>query len=181
MSNVSDREHASTALAIVQRFYAALARGDVAGVIALLAPDIEWTEAEGFPYYSGTWRSPQAVLDNLFARIGQDWDAFSAITHSYLTENDQVVAFGDYGGITVNSVLPGPVMTDRRRAMVERMAASRGIGMADAIEAFVTEAGISRFGAPGDIAALVAFLVSPGSRWMTGSALRMDGGEIKAL
>lgn len=93
-------------------------------------------------------------------------------------------AFADLGlpsGITVNSVLPGPVMTDRRRAMVERMAASRGFDVADAVEAFVTEAGISRFGAPGDIAALVAFLVSPEARWMTGSALRMDGGEVKAL
>ncbi|WP_373509545.1 hypothetical protein [Thiocapsa sp.] len=38
MSHVSDREHASNALATVQRFYAALARGDVAGVIALLVP-----------------------------------------------------------------------------------------------------------------------------------------------
>lgn len=106
MSQVSDREHASNALATVQSFYAAIARGDVDDVIALLAPDIEWTEAEGFPYYSGTWRSPQAVLDNLFARIGRDWDAFSAITHSYVTENDQVVAFGDYGGINRTSERP---------------------------------------------------------------------------
>ncbi|WP_373509548.1 hypothetical protein [Thiocapsa sp.] len=28
---------------------------------------------------------------------------------------------------------------------------------------------------------MVAFLVSPEARWMTGSALRMDGGEVKAL
>ncbi|MEQ1710589.1 MAG: nuclear transport factor 2 family protein [Hyphomicrobium sp.] len=106
MSNVSDREHASAALVTVQSFYAALARCDVPGVIALLAPDIEWTEAEGFPYYSGTWRSPQSVLDNLFARIGQDWDGFSAITLSYVTENDRVVAFGDYGGIHRTSERP---------------------------------------------------------------------------
>jgi NAD(P)-dependent dehydrogenase (short-subunit alcohol dehydrogenase family) len=28
---------------------------------------------------------------------------------------------------------------------------------------------------------LMAFLVSPGDRWMTGSTLRMDGGEVKSI
>jgi 3-oxoacyl-[acyl-carrier protein] reductase len=27
----------------------------------------------------------------------------------------------------------------------------------------------------------MAFLVSPGAKWMTGSALRMDGGEVKSV
>jgi 3-oxoacyl-[acyl-carrier protein] reductase len=27
----------------------------------------------------------------------------------------------------------------------------------------------------------MAFLVSPGARWMTGSTLRMDGGEVKSI
>ncbi|HEX4157655.1 MAG TPA: SDR family oxidoreductase [Rhizomicrobium sp.] len=38
-----------------------------------------------------------------------------------------------------------------------------------------------RYGEPGKIAALMAFLVSPGARWVTGSALRMDGGEVKVI
>jgi NAD(P)-dependent dehydrogenase (short-subunit alcohol dehydrogenase family) len=41
-------------------------------------------------------------------------------------------------------------------------------------------AGIARYGEPGEIAELMALLVSPGARWMTGSALRMDGGEVKS-
>jgi 3-oxoacyl-[acyl-carrier protein] reductase len=28
---------------------------------------------------------------------------------------------------------------------------------------------------------LMAFLVSPGARWMTGSAVRMDGNEVKSI
>jgi ketosteroid isomerase-like protein len=52
-------------LNIVQDFYAALGRGDVAAVLRLLDPQVEWTEAERFPYYSGTWHGHQAVLDNL--------------------------------------------------------------------------------------------------------------------
>lgn len=30
--------------------YDASARGDVPAVLAVLAPDVSWTEAEGFPY-----------------------------------------------------------------------------------------------------------------------------------
>jgi 3-oxoacyl-[acyl-carrier protein] reductase len=45
---------------------------------------------------------------------------------------------------------------------------------------FPKEAGIARYGEPEEIAELMAFLVSPGARWMTGSTLRMDGGEVKS-
>jgi len=44
-----------------------------------------------------------------------------------------------------------------------------------------TEAGISRYGHPEEIAELMAFLVSPQAKWMTGSTLRMDGGENKGI
>ena len=46
---------------------------------------------------------------------------------------------------------------------------------------FPNEAGIARYGQPEEIAELMAFLVSPGARWMTGSTLRMDGGEVKSV
>jgi NAD(P)-dependent dehydrogenase (short-subunit alcohol dehydrogenase family) len=45
----------------------------------------------------------------------------------------------------------------------------------------VKEAGIARYGKPEEIAELMAFLVSPAARWMTGSALRMDDGEVKSI
>jgi NAD(P)-dependent dehydrogenase (short-subunit alcohol dehydrogenase family) len=46
---------------------------------------------------------------------------------------------------------------------------------------FPKEAGIARYGEPEEIAGLMAFLVSPSAKWMTGAALRMDGGEVKAV
>jgi 3-oxoacyl-[acyl-carrier protein] reductase len=92
-------------------------------------------------------------------------------------------AFSDRGiadGVQVNSVLPGPVMTNRRRTHLEKWAPAHDMAVAEAMEKFPAEAGIRRFGEPEEIAELMAFLVSPRARWMTGSAVRMDGGEIKS-
>jgi ketosteroid isomerase-like protein len=66
------------AVAVVQEFYRAMGAGDVEHIAALLSPDLEWTGAESFPYYSGLWRGPQAVIDNLLLPLARDWDGFSA-------------------------------------------------------------------------------------------------------
>jgi len=93
-------------------------------------------------------------------------------------------AFSDRGitdGVQVNSVLPGPVMTGRRRSYLEHWAPLHNMTVEEATERFPLEVGITRYGEPEDIAELMAFLVSPGARWMTGSAIRMDGGEVKSI
>ena len=51
----------------------------------------------------------------------------------------------------------------------------------EATSKFPQEVGIARYGEPEEIAELMAFLVSPGARWMTGSTPRMDGGEVKSI
>ncbi|WP_027035823.1 SDR family oxidoreductase [Mesorhizobium ciceri] len=93
-------------------------------------------------------------------------------------------AFSDRGiadGVQVNSVLPGPVMTGRRQSYLEHWAPLHNMTVDEALASFPKEAGIARYGEPEEIAELMAFLVSPGARWMTGSALRMDGGEVKSI
>jgi len=93
-------------------------------------------------------------------------------------------AFSDRGipdGVQVNSVLPGPVMTGRRRSYLEHWAPLHGMTAAEAMDRFPREAGIARYGEPEEIAELMAFLVSPAARWMTGTMLRMDGGEVKSV
>jgi len=47
----------------VRTTYDALARGDVPAVLGFLDPNIDWTEADGFPY-AGTYHGPDAVLQN---------------------------------------------------------------------------------------------------------------------
>ncbi|OCJ00442.1 short-chain dehydrogenase [Rhizobium sp. AC27/96] len=93
-------------------------------------------------------------------------------------------AFSDRGitdGVQVNSVLPGPVMTGRRRSYLDHWAPLHDMTVEEATARFPQEAGIARYGEPEEIAELMAFLVSPAARWMTGSALRMDGGEVKSI
>jgi len=93
-------------------------------------------------------------------------------------------AFSDRGiadGVQVNSVLPGPVMTSRRRSYLEHWAPLHKMSVEEATANFPTEAGIARYGEPEEIAELMAFLVSPAACWMTGSTLRMDGGEVKSI
>jgi len=93
-------------------------------------------------------------------------------------------AFSDRGitdGVQVNSVLPGPVMTGRRRSYLQHWAPLHNMTVEQATANFPKEAGIARYGEPEEIAELMAFLVSPGARWMTGSTLRMGGGEMKSV
>jgi 3-oxoacyl-[acyl-carrier protein] reductase len=93
-------------------------------------------------------------------------------------------AFADKGivdGVQVNSVLPGPVMTGRRQSYLEKWAPAHGVTVEEALVKFPKDAGIERYGRPEEIAELMAFLVSPGARWLTGSALRMDGNEVKSI
>jgi ketosteroid isomerase-like protein len=86
----------SDAILVVHEFYSALRDGDVARAVAVLSPDLEWTEAEGFAYYSGTWRGPQAVVDNLLVPLARDWTSFSVTAHEFLAMDDRVVSFGTY-------------------------------------------------------------------------------------
>ena len=85
-------------LALVRSFYTALAARDVPAVIGVLHPDLHWTEAEGFPYYSGTWRHPQDIVEKLLAPLTRDWDDFSAAASDFIVEGDRVVALGTYSG-----------------------------------------------------------------------------------
>jgi ketosteroid isomerase-like protein len=89
----------SQAVQTVRAFYDAVSRADAATVVSLLHADLHWTEAEGFPYYSGTWRQPQDVLDKLLVPLVRDWDNFSAVADDFIVEGDRVVSLGAYSGV----------------------------------------------------------------------------------
>ena len=88
---------------------------------------------------------------------------------------------GKRDGVQVNAVNPGSVTTDRFRRRLAVIMRKTGLDEAAAIERHRRELDITRFGTPGDIAALVRFVVSPRGRLLHGSAIDMDGGQSAPL
>ncbi len=110
--------------------------------------------------------------------------AFAAVAATNAAITALAKAFAEQGikdGIQVNSVVPGPVMTRRRRSFLEKWAPEHGMSVEEAMERFPQEIGISRYGRPEEIAELLSFMVSPAAKWLTGASLRMDGGEVKGI
>lgn len=87
----------SSNLDVVRSVYSAFAAGDIPSVLSTLSPTIEWTEAEGGPY-GGVSIGPDAVLANVFMKLGGEWDGFSAVAHEFVADGSTVVALGEYGG-----------------------------------------------------------------------------------
>ena len=71
--------------------------------------------------------------------------------------------------ITVNCVAPGFIDTDMTRALSE-----------DNRKALLEQIPLGRLGTPQDVAAAVAYLVSPGGGYVTGAVLHVNGGMYMA-
>jgi len=67
--------------------------------------------------------------------------------------------------ITVNCIAPGFIETDMTRSLSEQQ---RG--------ALIGNIPLGRLGRPGDVAAVAAFVASPGADYMTGCTLHVNGG-----
>jgi 3-oxoacyl-[acyl-carrier protein] reductase len=109
---------------------------------------------------------------------------FAAVAATNAAITALAKAFAEQGikdGVQVNSVVPGAVMTERRRSFFEHWAPAHNLTVDEAIKKFPEEVGITRFGKPEEIADLLSYLVSPAAKWMTGASVRMDGGEIKGI
>jgi len=110
--------------------------------------------------------------------------AFAAVAATNAAILAMAKAFAEQGvkdGVQVNSIIPGAVMTDRRRSFLEKWAPTHNMTVEEATKQFPEKAGISRYGQPEEIAELLAFMVSPAAKWMIGTAVRMDGGETKGI
>lgn len=81
----------------VRRVYAAFAAGDIPTVLGAFAPNIQWTEAEGGPY-GGVFTGPQAILENVFMKLGGEWDGYAAVPADFIADGNRVVALGEYSG-----------------------------------------------------------------------------------
>lgn len=81
--------------------------------------------------------------------------------------------------ITVNTVLSGPVMTDRLRTTTAARAAAAGISEQEQWKRYLDLVPLGRFGKPEDVAAMIIFLASEPAGWVTGTVIQVDGGRIR--
>ena len=82
---------------VIKGVYESFANGDVPSVLAAFDENISWTEAEGFPY-GGTYIGPNAVLENVFMKLGSEWEGFSSVPNQFVDGGDVIVALGTYSG-----------------------------------------------------------------------------------
>jgi ketosteroid isomerase-like protein len=64
-------------------------------VVAVFDGDIRWTESDGFPL-AGTYVGPQAVVENVFMRLGEIGDNWTVEVDRLIADGDTVVADGHY-------------------------------------------------------------------------------------
>ncbi|GGF14037.1 short-chain dehydrogenase [Halobacillus andaensis] len=83
--------------------------------------------------------------------------------------------------ILINTVGPGRIATDRVESLDQKKAESLGVSVDEVKEQAAQSIPIKRYGEPDEFARTVVFLASGGNTYVTGQALVVDGGLVKAL
>ena len=78
--------------------------------------------------------------------------------------------------VTINTVLPERIDTDRQRFMAERMMKKDGIDMEEARRRIADSLPAKRMGRPEEFGSVCAFLCAANSGFVTGHVLNVDGG-----
>lgn len=87
-------------LEMIQSTYEGSASSNAKHLVEALSEKAEWTEAEGFPY-GGTYIGVEAIMENVFSRLGSEWDDYKASVNTYheVSEKDVIIAEGMYSGV----------------------------------------------------------------------------------
>jgi NAD(P)-dependent dehydrogenase (short-subunit alcohol dehydrogenase family) len=112
---------------------------------------------------------------------GAQFTIGGSVNAAMLSFSKAMADLGIRDGVQVNAINPGPVRTARFETRLKATAAEHGVDLKEAEAIFCREQDIARVGEPEDIAALVAFLLSPNGRLLQGSMIDADGGGTKTL
>lgn len=111
----------------------------------------------------------QPILDLVYSNAGR-----SALA-AWLKTTARTVAAD---GVTVNGVMPGRISTPRITELDSGRAAREGSTEAEVRAAHLATIPAGRYGEPAEFAALVAFLASERTAYLTGQLIAVDGGLI---
>lgn len=84
-------------------------------------------------------------------------------------------------GVTVNLLLPGQIATDRLTSLHAGMAAAQGLAAEQVTARSVAAIPAGRLGRPEEFGDMAAFLASPRASFITGCAIKVDGGQTATL
>ncbi|HMQ51692.1 MAG TPA: SDR family NAD(P)-dependent oxidoreductase [Anaerolineae bacterium] len=81
-------------------------------------------------------------------------------------------------GITANAICPGPIYTDMLKATHQSLADQHNTTLEAWDAQILATIPVGRFGRPGDIAGLAAFLASDDASFINAQAINIDGGMV---
>lgn len=84
-------------LDVVRNHYTAAREGDLNQAFAAIDESTQWTEAAGSAY-AGTFIGREAIIANVFARIGADWTGFELQELELYPSENRVFGTGWYVG-----------------------------------------------------------------------------------
>ncbi|QWE19860.1 SDR family oxidoreductase [Polynucleobacter sp. AP-Kolm-20A-A1] len=84
-------------------------------------------------------------------------------------------------GVTVNIIMPGRISTDRLRQLDEAKAKRENSSYEAVVKASINQIPMGRYGDPVEYGDAAAFLASQNASFITGTVMRVDGGQIQAI
>lgn len=99
----------------------------------------------------------------------------SAFTSWSKTLANRVAPFG----ITVNTLVPGRIATERVESIDKQRAEKRNVSIKKAQDESYESIPLNRYGSIAEISAIAVFLAGKPASYLTGNNIRVDGGLIK--